>query len=668
METNPEKRISDLRLKISDADYKYYVLDSPDIADFDYDNLMKELEELEKQHPHLITKDSPTQRVSGEPTKKFDIVTHSVPMLSLTNTYSINELMDFDKRISSILAGEKFEYVCELKFDGLAVSLIYENGYFVRGATRGDGINGDDVTANLKTIRSIPLKSDSEEFLNFEVRGEVYIRKDDFLKLNEEQVTRGEKLFSNPRNTAAGTLKLKDSRVVASRPLNIFTYSFYANDRKLNSHSDNLNILKRMKFPVSKYSGKAGDISDVKKYCDEIEKIRDTLPYEIDGVVVKVNSLRQQEIIGSVAKSPRWAVAYKFKAKEKITRINSITLQVGRTGTVTPVAELEPVFLSGSTISRATLHNFEEIRRKDIREKDMVKIEKGGDVIPKVIEVVLSERGKNSVPYIEPNNCPVCGTKLEKSETEIYISCPNYFCSSQVQGRIEHFVQRDAMDIEGLGESIVSVLIDKKLIEDYGDLYALKEKSKELLAIERFGVKSVDNMLSAIEKSKEKPFEKVLFAIGIKHIGERTAKLIAGHFGSLDKLSNASEEEIDDIHEIGPAIAQSLVRFFRDKKSIVLIDKLKKAGLKFETEKTAGSQISDKFKNRIFVLTGTLEKFTRNEAGELIEKLGGRVTSSVSKKTDFVVAGSEAGSKLEKAKVLGVTILTEEEFVKIVNS
>ncbi|MCU0373473.1 MAG: NAD-dependent DNA ligase LigA, partial [Ignavibacteria bacterium] len=609
--------------------------------------------------------DSPTQRVSGEPTKKFNVVTHSIPMLSLNNTYSMEELADFDKRIAMLLPGQKYEYVCELKIDGLAVSLIYENGFLSRGATRGDGINGDDVTANLKTIRSVPLSAGSEEYRNFEVRGEVYIRKDDFQRLNEEQVTRGEKLFSNPRNTAAGTLKLKDSRAVAARPLNIFTYSFYTNERKLVSHSANLDILKSLKFPVSKYSRKVSGIENVKKYCDEIENLRDTLPYEIDGVVIKVNSLAQQDAIGSVARSPRWAVAYKFKAKEKITRINSITLQVGRTGTITPVAELEPVFLSGSTISRATLHNFDEIRRKDIRETDIVRIEKGGDVIPKVTEVVLEKRSGSSRPYPEPVNCPVCGTRLEKQEKEVYIYCPNYFCPSQVQGRIEHFVQRDAMDIEGLGESIVSVLIGKNLIKDYADLYALKNKKNELLAIERFGVKSVDNLLAAIEKSKEKPFEKVLFAIGIKHIGERTAKLIAKHFGSMDKLSSASVSEIDDIHEVGPAIAESVVRFFADKKSKSLIEKMKKAGLKFETEETPGAGLSDKFRNRIFVLTGTLDKFTRGEAGELIEKLGGRVTSSVSKKTDFVVAGSEAGSKLDKAKALGVKVLTEDEFISM---
>ena len=661
------KRIISLREKINDADYKYYVLSQPDIDDFVYDGLMKELEKLEKENPKLITPDSPTQRVSGEPNKKFNVVIHDVPMLSLANSYNFEDLVEFDKRIKSVIPVNDVDYVCELKIDGLAVSLKYENGFFVKGATRGDGTKGDDVTANLKTIRSIPLKISKDVLKDFEVRGEVFIPKEDFLRINEEQETRGEKLFVNPRNTAAGTLKLKDSRVVASRPLNIFVYYLLSKDLTLNSHFENLELLRKMKFHVNDYTQKVKGIDEVKKFCNHIDEIRDTLPYEIDGVVVKVDSISQQEILGNVAKSPRWAIAYKFKAKEKITRINSITLQVGRTGTITPVAELEPVFLAGSTISRATLHNFEEITRKDIREKDFVKIEKGGDVIPKVTEVVLEKREKSSVPFPEPVKCPVCNTKLEKPEEEVYIYCPNYFCPAQIQGRIEHFVHRDAMEIEGLGSSIVAILLDKGLIKDFADIYTLKNKRKELLAIDRFGEKSVDNILSAIEKSKEKPFEKVLFAVGIKQIGERTAKLIAKHFGSLEKLSGATEEEIDDIYEIGPSIAKSIVMFFKDRKSKELISKLVKAGLKFELDSTEKTKLNDKFIGKIFVLTGTLSKFTRTHASDLIEKLGGRTTSSVSKKTDFLLAGEDAGSKLDKAKKLGVTILSEDEFEKMLS-
>ncbi|MDD5362712.1 MAG: NAD-dependent DNA ligase LigA [Ignavibacteria bacterium] len=659
---NAEKRIIELREKILDADYKYYNLASPDLDDYEYDMLMKELEKLEKENPSLVTPDSPTQRVSGKPAKKFEVVTHKVPMLSLSNSYNFDDLLDFDKRVRTALGERSYEYVCELKFDGLAISLTYEDGLLTKGATRGDGTKGDDVTNNIKTIKSIPLRIKSNKYKNIEVRGEVFIKKDDFIRINEEQETRGEKLFSNPRNTAAGTLKLKDNRTVASRPLNIFTYFLRNEDGGLKSHFENLSILKELRFPVNEHSKKVKNIDGVKKFCDEIEAIRDGLPYEIDGVVVKIDSQEQQEMLGSVGKSPKWAIAYKFKAKEKVTKINSITLQVGRTGTITPVAELEPVFLSGSTISRATLHNFDEIKRKDIRERDSVKIEKGGDVIPKVTEVILKDRPKDSVPFPEPKKCPVCGTKLEKPEEEVYIYCPNYFCPAQIQGRIEHFVQRDAMDIEGLGGSIISVLLENGFIKDYADIYTLKEKRDAFINIERFGVKSVDNILKAIEDSKEKTFDKVIFAIGIKHIGERTAKLLAKHFGSMEKLSKASETEIDDIYEIGPSIAKSIVDFFKDEKSKVLTGKLKKAGLKFELDESDKPELKESFAGKVFVLTGTLEKFTRNKAEELIEKYGGRSSGSVSKKTDYVLAGAEAGSKLDKAKKLGVKIISESDF------
>ncbi|MCX6161304.1 MAG: NAD-dependent DNA ligase LigA [Ignavibacteriae bacterium] len=663
------KRITELKEKISDADYKYYVTAEPDLDDQTYDMLMKELEKLEKENPQYASPDSPTRRVSGEPTKKFSVVIHSVPMLSLANSYNFDDLSDFDKRVQSLLNGQKYEYVCELKFDGLAVSLTYENGAFTRGATRGDGIKGDNVTNNLKTIKSIPLSINSDVYKNFEVRGEVFIKKDDFLSINSGQSNRGGKLFLNARNTAAGTMKLKDSRVVASRPLNIFVYSMRSaelfNEAKLNSHFENLTILKELKFPVNGFSRIAGTIDEVKNFCDEIEEIRDTLLYEIDGVVIKVNSLSQQESIGNSAKSPRWAIAYKFKAKEKTTRLNSITLQVGRTGIITPVAELEPVFLAGSTISRATLHNFDEIRRKDIRVGDFVKIEKGGDVIPKILEVLLDKRQNNSVPFPEPELCPVCGEKTDKPEGEANIYCPNYFCTAQIQGRIEHFVRRDAMDIEGLGTSIVEILLQKGFIKDFTDLYNLKNRREDLIILERFGTKSVENILSAIESSKDKPFEKVLFAIGIKHIGERTAKLIANHFGSIDKLSTAAADEIDDIYEIGPAIAESLFKFFRDEKGKKLIEKLRASGLKFEISKSGSVSENENFKGKIFVLTGTLGKYTRTEAGEIIEKLGGRVSASVSKKTDYILAGEEAGSKLDKARKLGVKIISETDFEKL---
>lgn len=663
------KEVQQLREKINDADYKYYVLAQPDIDDYEYDMLVKRLIELEKLYPSLISEDSPTQRVSGQVIDKFNSVSHSVPMLSLSNSYNFGELIEFDRRVRTFLKeakvdSNKLEYICELKFDGVAVSLIYENSKFIRGATRGDGFTGDDVTNNLKTIKSIPLSVSHSKIKNFEVRGEVFIKKKDFEKINYEQELLGEKTFANPRNTAAGTLKLKDSKQVAARPLDIYTYYLRTDDIVLKYQYDNLKLLEELRFPVNKYYKKVETIEQVKEYCDEIEKIRDTLPYEIDGVVIKVNSLEQLELIGNTSKSPRWAIAYKFKAKQKTTKIRDIKLQVGRTGTITPVAELEPVFLAGSKISRATLHNFDEIKRKDIRVGDTVVIEKGGDVIPKVVEVLKEYRPQNSKEFSPPDKCPVCNSILEKPENEVNYYCINYFCPPQVQGRIEHFVSRDAMDIRGLGENIIETLISKGFIKDITDIYKLKEHKDELIEMERFGEKSVNNLLTSIEESKDKPYEKVLFAIGIRHIGERTAKIIANHFRDIDTLINAKEEEIDKIYEIGPKIAKSIVNFFKDNKGINLINGLKKAGLKFELEKKKVKE-NPNFKDKIFVLTGTLEKYTRKQAEEIIESLGGKTSSSVSKKTDYVIVGLEPGSKLDKAKLLGIKTLTEDEFISM---
>ncbi|MBV6478015.1 MAG: DNA ligase [Ignavibacteria bacterium] len=663
--TEIKKKAASLREKIKDADYKYFVLDDPDIDDFKYDMIMKELYELEKEYPELITADSPTQRVSGEPTKVFKTIEHKIPMLSLSNSYNFQELVDFDNRVKNILEGAEYEYVCELKFDGLAVSLVYENGRLKTAATRGDGMKGDEVTQNIKTVRSIPLTAGNKNFSDFEVRGELFIKKDDFVKINEEQELRGEKIFANARNTAAGTIKLKDPQIVASRPLNFYSYFIYSDEVKIISHYESLKILEQLKFPVNKNYYKASGINEVKEFCDRMEEIRESLPYDIDGIVVKVNSIAQQEILGSVSRSPRWAIAYKFKAKEAETKILDIVCQVGRTGAVTPVAELQPVFLAGSTISRATLHNFDEIKRKDIRKGDYVKIEKGGDVIPKVLSVILERRTKDSKPYKIPDNCPVCKTKLEKPEEEIYYYCPNYNCPSQVLGRIEHFVSRNAMEIEGLGTSIIQIFVENGFLKNFADIYDLKKYRDRIIDMERFGLKSTDNILTAIENSKQKPFEKVLFALGIRHIGERTAKLLSSHFGSIDNLMNAAEEEILIVHEIGPKIAQSVKTFFSDRKNLELVNRLKKSGLKFESEKKQ-TKLNEKISGKIFVLTGTLDKYKREDAQKIIEDLGGRVSSSVSKKTDFVLAGSEAGSKLSKAQELGVKVLSENDFEKLI--
>lgn len=656
------KKVRDLREKIKDADYKYYVLADPDIDDFKYDMMLKELGEIEKQHPELVTEDSPTQRVSGQPTKIFKTVAHKIPMLSLSNSYSFEELIEFDSRVKNALENRKYEYACELKFDGIAISLIYENGKLVTAATRGDGFKGDDVTQNVKTIRAIPLSASNNKVKDFEVRGEIFFKKEDFIKINEEQELKGEKIFANARNTAAGTLKLKDSQIVATRALNFFSYFIYTNDVNLKSQFEGIKMLESLKFPVNKHFTIAKNIDEVRIFCDRIEELRDELPYEIDGVVVKVNSVAEQDLLGTVSRSPRWAIAYKFKAKEAETKLNKIICQVGRIGTITPVADLQPVFLAGSTISRATLHNFDEIKRKDIREGDYVKIEKGGDVIPKVTAVVKERRNRDSVEYKIPDKCPVCKTRLEKPEDEVYYYCPNYNCPAQVQGRIGHFVSRGAMEIEGLGESIIEVFLQKGFLKNFADIYDLKKYKDELIEIERFGVRSVENILSAIEESKNKPFDKVLFAVGIRHIGERTAKILAMHFGSMDKLVSAGKEEIENVHEVGPKIAESVYKFFRDQKNVDLIKKLRSAGLKFEIEKRKDQIINQRISGKIFVLTGTLSKYKRDDAAKIIEDLGGRVSSSVSKKTDYVLAGEEAGSKLEKAKQLGVKVIDENEF------
>lgn len=661
------KKVQILKDKITDADYRYYVLASPDIDDYKYDMLMKELNELESKYPELKTNDSPTQRVSGEPTKIFKTVEHKYPMLSLSNSYNFDELIDFDKRVKNILENRKYEYVCELKFDGIAISLVYANEKLITGATRGDGFKGDDVTRNIKTIRSIPLSVTAGKIKNFEVRGEIFFKKDDFIKVNEEQELKGDKIFANARNTAAGTLKLKDTRIVASRPLNFYSYFIYSDEVKIKSHIESIKLLEDLKFPVNTHFKKVSDIDEVKTFCDSIENIRDELPYEIDGVVVKVNSIAEQEILGSVSKSPRWAIAYKFKAKEGETKLKNIFCQVGRIGTITPVADLQPVFLAGSTISRATLHNFDEIKRKDIRVGDYVKIEKGGDVIPKVTSVVLNKRSKESKPYKIPERCPVCSTKLEHPEEEVYYYCPNYNCPAQILGRIEHFVHRNSMEIEGLGESIVEIFLEKGFLKNYADIYDLKNFRNELIKLERFGEKSIDNILKAIEESKNKSFDKILFALGIRHIGERTAKILANHFGSIDNIAKASEEEIRNVHEIGPKIAESVEKFFKDKKNVELINKLKKAGLKFETDKKKSlTKNNVNISGKTFVITGTLENYKRDEAQKIIEDLGGRVSSSVSKKTDYVLAGAEAGSKFDKANELGVKVIDEKVFLNMI--
>jgi len=663
-----EKIIESLREQIREHDYNYYVLAEPAVSDFEYDQLIKKLEQLEAEHPEFITPDSPTQRVGKDLTKDFNPVVHKVPMLSLANTYNEEELYDFDRRVREALPeGEKVEYVVEAKIDGASVSLRYLNGYLQTAATRGDGTVGEEITTNVKTIRSVPLKlkkpaSVPFNLIDFEVRGEIFMKIKDFETLNREREIAGEKLFANPRNFTAGTIKMQDPKIVAKRRLNVFLYTLISEEENFETQFENLELLKKLGFNVNPEAKLCSSIQEVLEACHNLEEKRNTFEYEIDGAVVKVNSVRQQKIIGTIAKSPRWAVAYKFKAKQAFTKINDITWQVGRIGTITPVAELTPVLLAGSTISRATLHNLDEIRRKDIRKGDTVIIEKGGDVIPKVVSVVKEERPADSVEENAPDRCPVCGSSLFKPEDEVAYYCENTECPAQVKGRIEHFAARGAMDIEGLGTAIINLFVEKGFLKTYADIYDLKLHRDELIHIEGLGEKSIDKLLASIEKSKQQPFSKVLFALGIRYVGAGAAKKLSGHFLSIDDLMNADEKKISDVHEIGESISRSVKKFFSEEHNLDNLSRLKKHGLIFAAEKV---EIEENFfTGKTFVLTGTLSGFSREEAGDKITALGGKVTSSVSKKTDYVVAGENAGSKLTKAESLGVAVLTEEDFVQ----
>ncbi|MEE9432224.1 MAG: NAD-dependent DNA ligase LigA [Melioribacteraceae bacterium] len=667
MKKNVECEINELREKIREYDYNYYVLAESKVSDFNYDKLLKELEILETSNPQLITNDSPTQRVGSDLTKNFPSVKHNTPMLSLANSYNEDDLLDFDKRIKNMLdTNDEIEYVCELKIDGVSISLVYENNKLTRAITRGDGTAGEDVTNNIKTIRSIPLSVDNkgdQEDLSFEVRGEVFMEVEKFRILNEEREKEELKLFANPRNSTAGTLKLQDPKTVNQRPLDVFIYYYYSTQTNFNSQNDNLLHLKNLSFKVNENFKLCKNINEVIEFCSYWNEHRSGLKYEIDGIVIKVNKISFQNELGNVTKAPRWAIAYKFKAEQIATKLNKITWQVGRTGAITPVAELTPVFLAGSTISRATLHNKDEIKRKDIREGDVVFIEKGGDVIPKVVSVDLEKRELDSKAVDIPTHCPACGKILFAPEDEVAIYCTNIFCNAQIKGKLEHFSSRGAMDIEGLGESLIDLFVEEGLLKSVIDIYQLKEKKEVLITIERLGEKSVDNLLEAIDKSKQQPFEKLLFALGIRFVGAGVAKKLVKEFENIEKLKSASQEEIESVHEIGSSIATSLISYFSEKENIDMIDRLITQGLQFEIEKN--NNVNNTLADKIFILTGTLSKFSRTEAKSEIEKRGGRVTSAVSKKTNYVLAGESPGSKLQKAEKLGVEIINEDEFEKI---
>jgi DNA ligase (NAD+) len=659
-----QKEIIALTEKVNHHSYLYYQQSKSEISDFEFDQLLEKLVKLENEFPEFKQADSPTQRVGGAITKEFENVSHKYPMLSLGNTYSQEELEDFDKRVARGLDGDPYEYFCELKFDGVSISLVYENGSLVRGVTRGDGVRGDNVTNNVKTIRTIPLKITGKNIPpSFEVRGEIFMPKSVFLQLNKDREDIGEEKYANARNTTSGSVKMQDSAEVAKRKLDCYTYSLLGAETE--THEENINLLESWKFNVSQTYKKCATIAEVIAYINQWDKKRLELPLETDGVVIKVNSLEQQERLGFTAKSPRFAISYKYKAESISTRLNGITYQVGRTGAVTPVAELEPVFLAGTTVKRASLHNANEIARLNLHIGDYVFVEKGGEIIPKVTGVDSDKRTTDTKPVDYINKCPECGTMLTRMEGEAAHYCPNVAgCPPQIKGRIEHFIQRKAMDIDSLGERTIDSLYKLGFVKTPADLYDLKRE--HLLQLEGFKDKSVTNLLDGIEKSKATPFESVLFAIGIRYVGRTVAEKLARYFKTIDKLANATLEELLQAPEVGERIGQSVFEFFRNPESRIEIDRLKKAGLQFESDAKEPEKESDVLENKSFVISGTFQKYEREQLQEIILKNGGRILSGVSGKLNFLLAGDSMGpAKLEKAQKLGVKILSEDDFEKM---
>ncbi len=660
--------IRELTEKINHLNHQYYQEDISEVSDFEFDQLLEKLTELENAFPDLREPDSPTQRIGGTITKQFPTVYHKYPMLSLGNTYSKEELIEFDNRIKKTLGDEPYEYVCELKFDGVALSLTYENGYLVRGVTRGDGTRGDDITNNVKTIRTIPLKLKGNNIPPlFEVRGEGFMPIQVFNQINREREEAGEALLANPRNTASGTLKMQDSSIVARRKLDCYLYGLIGEDTGLETHEEAIKLMERLGFNVSPTYRKCTSLNEVFAYIDEWEKKRLTLPLDTDGIVLKINRYEQQERLGYTAKSPRWAIAYKFQAEKTATVLKDIVYQVGRTGAVTPVASLEPVLLAGTVVKRASLHNANEIARLDLRIKDTVLVEKGGEIIPKITGVDLTKRQPHSEPVDYITNCPECGTELIRNEGEAVHYCPNYkSCPPQIKGRIAHFIQRRALDIDSLGERTIALLYEKGLLKDFSDLYALKYE--DIFGLEGFKELSTKNLLNGIENSKKAPFENVLFGLGIRFVGRTVAEKLAMHFQSIDRLAAATYDELIAVPEIGERIAQSVVSFFEDEENKALIERLKQAGLNFKSEKTIFVPESNALENKSFVISGVFEKFERDELKNLIQKNGGKVLSAISGKLDYLLAGDKMGpSKLEKAKSLNIPIISESEFLNMID-
>lgn len=660
-------KITALRKELQQHNYQYYVLDQATISDFEFDMKLKELEKLEEEHPEFFDPNSPTQRVGGQITKNFQTVTHKNRMYSLDNSYSKDDLLDWEKRIQKILGTDQISFTCELKYDGASINLSYEKGRFVKAVTRGDGFQGDNVSANIKTIRSIPMELQADFVQDFEMRGEIILPLDGFQKMNQERIAHGEDPYRNPRNTASGSLKLQDSAEVAKRPLDCLLYQVVTKERKYTTHFKSLEAARTAGFKVPTTIVQAQTIDEVLDFIHLWDEKRHDLPYETDGVVVKVNGLQQQEELGYTSKSPRWAIAYKFKAEQVSTTLHEITYQVGRTGAITPVANLEPVSLAGTIVKRASLHNADQIEKLDIRINDTVYVEKGGEIIPKIIAVNFSQRPQDSKPTQYATHCPECGTALVRKEGDAKHYCPNtYGCPPQIAGRIQHYISRKAMDINGLGGETVHLLRKEGLIENYADLYDLKVE--QVIPLERMAEKSAQNMIDGIQKSTEIPFEKVLYALGIRFVGETVAKKLARHFKSIDQLMRANFETLIAVDEIGDKIAESVLEFFNDLGNIQLVNRLKSYGVQLQISEGELSGQSNKLKGLVFVVSGVFQLMNRNELKKAIEDNGGKVSTSISKKINYLIAGDQMGpSKKAKAENLGVAMISEEELILMIN-
>jgi DNA ligase (NAD+) len=660
------ERIQSLREEINHHNYLYYVQDSPEITDAEYDRLFDELLALEKAHPELVSPDSPTQRVGAPPLDEFKTVRHSLPMLSLSKVTSEAEFMDFHRRVLDLSGSreEEIKYTVEPKFDGLAVELLYVGGVFSLGSTRGDGTVGEDVTLNLKTVRSVPLHLRGETTPELiEVRGEVIMNKEDFARLNREREASGEPAFANPRNAAAGSVRQLDSRVTRTRPLNMFAYGIgRLEGKELTNHWETLLHLKQLGFKVSQYSELCESVRPVKDYYRRVLELRDELPYEIDGIVIKVNDFDLQNKLGEISRSPRWAVAWKFPPQQEQTFIKDIIVSVGRTGALTPVAILDPVRVAGVEVGRATLHNEDEIKKKDVRIGDTVIIQRAGDVIPEVVKVIESKRTGKERPFMMPSHCPVCGSRVERPEGEAVHRCTGLACPAQIKENLAHFASKGAMDIEGLGYKFLDQMVDKGLVKDQADLYFLKKE--DLMKMDRMGDKLAQNLLNAIDQSRKPSLANLIYALGIRNVGTHLADVLAGHFKSIEHLAGQSVEDLTEVQEVGPVVAQSIHNFFHNPKNLKVLEKLKSGGVVFPVEKAEAAETP--LAGKTFVLTGGLDAFTRDEARRIIERLGGRVSSSVSKKTDFVVVGKDPGSKYDDARRLGVQTLNEEDFRKLI--